>query len=165
MSVGSTCTIVYLLYLERQITIPKQIAGVLLSGILSDTLVLKSPTTTEKDKEAVKNLSEIAEVDYQEYGMNLLKSGTSLEGMTKEDVLYNDYKIFTVNEKNFAIGQFFTMNFDEIAKDIDAYIEVLNKVAEANNFVLVALYVTDIIKNGSYVIYNKKGGKHHKISI
>lgn len=157
MSVGSTCTIVYLLYLERQITIPKQIAGVLLSGILSDTLVLKSPTTTEKDKEAVKYLSEIAEVDYQEYGMNLLKSGTSLKGMSKEDVLYNDYKIFTINEKNFAIGQFFTMNFDEIAKDIDSYIEVLNKVAESNNFVLVALYVTDIIKNGSYIIYNEKG--------
>ena len=157
MSVGSTCTIVYTLFKERKVDIPKEIAGALLSGILSDTLILKSPTTTPKDQEAIEELSKIAEVDYQDYGMNLLKSGTSLEGMDKEDVLYNDYKMFTVNDKTFAIGQFFTMNFEDIHKDMDSYITVLDQVAEANNHVLVALYVTDIINNGSYVIYNKKG--------
>lgn len=157
MSVGSTCTIVYTLYKERDIEIPKHIAGALLSGILSDTLILKSPTATNKDAEAVETLAKIAEVDYFEYGLNLLKSGTSLAGMSKEDVLYNDYKLFTVNDKNFAIGQFFTMNFDEIEKEIDEYIKVIDNVAEANNYALVALYVTDIIKNGSYVIFNTKG--------
>ncbi len=157
MSVGSTCTIVYTLYKERDIEIPKHIAGALLSGILSDTLILKSPTATNKDAEAVETLAKIAEVDYFEYGLNLLKSGTSLVGMSKEDVLYNDYKLFTVNDKNFAIGQFFTMNFDEIEKEIDEYVKVIDNVAEANNYALVALYVTDIIKNGSYVIFNTKG--------
>ena len=157
MSVGSTCTIVYTLYKERDIEIPKHIAGALLSGILSDPLILKSPTATNKDAEAVETLAKIAEVDYFEYGLNLLKSGTSLAGMSKEDVLYNDYKLFTVNDKNFAIGQFFTMNFDEIEKEIDEYIKVIDNVAEANNYALVALYVTDIIKNGSYVIFNTKG--------
>ena len=157
MSVGSTSTIVYILFKERNINIPREIAGALLSGILSDTLILKSPTATSKDIEAVQELSEIAGVDYQEYGMDLLKSGTSLEGMSKEDVLYNDYKLYTVNNKHFSIGQFFTMNFDEIEKEIDDYVSVLDKVAEANNYTLVALYVTDIVKNGSYVIYNKKG--------
>lgn len=157
MAVGSTCTIVYTLYKERKIEIPKQMAGAMISGILSDTLILKSPTATEKDREAVSELAEIAEIDYQEYGLNLLKSGTSLDGMSKEDVLYNDYKLFSVNDKNFAIGQFFTMNFDEIEKEIDEYIKVIDNVADANNYALVALYVTDIIKNGSYVIYNTKG--------
>ena len=157
MSVGSTCTIVYLLFMEREISIPKNIAGALLSGILSDTLILRSPTATEKDREAVCALSSIASVDYEEYGMNLLKSGTSLEGMSREDVLYNDYKLYTVNEKNFAIAQFFTMNFDEIEKELEEYVEVLDKVAEGNNYSLVALYVTDIIRNGSYVLFNKKG--------
>ncbi len=159
MAVGSTCTIVYNLYKERNVSIPKSIAGALLSGILSDTLILKSPTATEKDKEAIENLVKIADVDYHEYGLNLLKSGTSLKGMSKEDVLYNDYKMFTVNDKKFAIGQFFTMNFDEIEKEIDEYIKVLDNVAEVNDFSLVALYVTDIIKNGSYVIFNKDGSK------
>lgn len=157
MAVGSTCTIVYTLYKERGVEIPKEIAGALLSGILSDTLILKSPTATPRDREAVEELSRIAEVDYQEYGMNMLKAGTSLDGMTKEDVLYNDFKLYTVNEKTFAIGQFFTMNFDEMKKELDEYVHTLDEVAEANNYDFVALYVTDIIQNGSYVIFNTKG--------
>lgn len=157
MAVGSTCTIVYSLFKEKNIEMPREIAGALLSGILSDTLILKSPTATPMDVEAVNYLSKIAGVDYQKYGMDLLKAGTSLEGMSKEDVLYNDFKIYTVNDKKFAIGQFFTMNFDEIEKDMNEYVHVLDKVSEANNYGLVALYVTDIIKNGSYVIFNTKG--------
>lgn len=157
MAVGSTCTIIYTMYKESNVEIPKEIAGALLSGILSDTLILKSPTATAIDEKAVTELSKIAEVDYYDYGMELLKSGTSLDGMSKEDVLYNDYKLFNVNDKNFAIGQFFTMNFADIEKEMDGYIHVLDKVAESNNYALVALYVTDIIKNGSYVIFSTKG--------
>ena len=157
MAVGSTCTIVYTLYQEKDIVIPKNIAGALLSGILSDTLILKSPTATDIDREAVRELSRIAEVDYQEYGMNMLKAGTSLDGMTHEDVLYNDFKLYTVNEKTFGVGQFFTMNFDEMKKDLEGYIQTLNEISEANNYDFLALYVTDIIQNGSYVIYNTKG--------
>ncbi len=157
MAVGSTCTIVYTLFKEREVSIPKDIAGALLSGILSDTLILKSPTATEKDITAVRELADLAGVDYKEYGMDLLKAGTSLEGMSKEDVLYNDFKLYSVSDKTFAIGQFFTMNFDEIKKDLDEYIHVLDEVSEANHYQLVALYVTDIIRNGSYVLYNTKG--------
>ena len=157
MAVGSTCTIVYSMFMERRIAIPKDIAGALLSGILSDTLILRSPTATPRDRDAVENLSRVAEVDYEDYGMKLFKSGTSLEGMSPEDVLYNDYKIYSVNDKSFAIGQFFTTNFDEIEEDLPRYVEVLDQVASANNFVLVTLYVTDIIKNGSYIIYNERG--------
>ena len=157
MSVGSTCTIVYSLFKERNVNIPIYIAGALISGILSDTLVLKSPTTTKLDIEAVKDLANIAKIDYKKYGLEMLKSGTSLENMSKEDVVYNDYKVYTVNEKHFSIGWFYTMNFDEMKKDLDKYIEVLDKTSEANDYSLVALYVTDIIKNGSYVIFNTKG--------
>ena len=121
MAVGSTCTIVYNLFLERKIEIPRHIAGAMLSGILSDTLILKSPTATRKDQEAVYHLAEIAGVNYEVYGMDMLKAGTSLEGMSKEDVLYNDFKLYNVNEKTFAIGQFFTMNFDTIQNEIDEY--------------------------------------------
>ena len=157
MAVGSSNTVIYTLYKERNIEIPKEIAGMMLSGILSDTLILKSPTTTDKDKEAVEELSKIAQVNYQEYGLEMLKAGTSLEGMSIEDVLYNDYKLYTVGDKTFAVGQFFTMNFEDINKDIDKYIKVMNDAAESNNYSLVVLYVTDIIKNGSYIIFNDKG--------
>lgn len=157
MAVGSTCTIIYTLYKEREVEIPKAIAGALLSGILSDTLILKSPTATTKDIIAVQELAAIADVDYRNYGMAMLKAGTSLAGMSKEDVLYNDFKLYTVDDKTFAVGQFFTMNFEEIEQEIDEYIHVLDEVSEANNYALVALYVTDIVNNGSYVIYNQKG--------
>ena len=156
MAVGSTCTIVTLLFEERKVEIPKSIAGVLLSGILSDTLILRSPTATRFDKDAVEKLSSIAEVDYVDYGMKLLKAGTSLDGMEPADVLFNDYKIYTINDKSFSIGQFFTMNFQDIEKDINKYIETLNQTAEANHYEMVCLYVTDIIKNGSYVLFNEK---------
>ena len=156
MAVGSSCTIVYSLYKERNIEIPKKIAGLMLSGIVSDTLILKSPTTTDLDRKAVEELSAIADVNYEEYGLNLIKAGTSLDGMEPADVLYNDFKLYTVDDKTLGIGQFFTTNFDEISKDLENYLSVLDKEAEANNYSLLALYITDIIKNGSYVLYNRK---------
>ena len=156
MAVGSSCTIVYSLYKERNIEIPKKIAGLMLSGIVSDTLILKSPTTTDLDRKAVEELSSIADVNYEEYGLNLIKAGTSLDGMEPADVLYNDFKLYTVDDKTLGIGQFFTTNFDEISKDLENYLSVLDKEAEANNYSLLALYITDIIKNGSYVLYNRK---------
>ena len=156
MAVGSSCTIVYSLYKERNIEIPKKIAGLMLSGIVSDTLILKSPTTTDLDRKAVEELSTIADVNYEEYGLNLIKAGTSLDGMEPADVLYNDFKLYTVDDKTLGIGQFFTTNFDEISKDLENYLSVLDKESEANNYSLLALYITDIIKNGSYVLYNRK---------
>ena len=119
-------------------------------------MILKSPTATKKDREAVEELSKIAGVDYKEYGMNLLKAGTSLEGMSREDVLYNDFKLYTVEDNTFGVGQFFTMNFSDIEKELDEYVHVLDEVSEANNYDFLALYVTDIIKNGSYILYNTK---------
>ena len=163
MAVGSTCTIINLLFEERGVEIPKDIAGVLLSGILSDTLILKSPTTTRFDKDAVEKLSKIAEVDYHDYGMKLFKAGTSLEGMSPEDVLYNDYKMYTINDKSFSIGQFFTMNFQDIEKDLDKYIGTLNQTAEVNKYEMVCLYVTDIIKNGSYILFNEKAKNYIEV--
>ena len=76
--------------------------------------------------------------------------------MSHEDVLYNDFKLYTVGESTFGVGQFFTMNFDDIKKDMDGYIKTLDKVSEANNYEFLALYVTDIIKNGSYILFNTK---------
>ena len=156
MAVGSTCTIVYTLFKERKVEIPKEIAGMMLSGILSDTLVLKSPTATKLDVEAVYELSATADVDYKSYGLEMLKAGTSLEGMSKEAVLYNDFKLYTVEDKTLGVGQFFTTNFDEIKASLKEYVQTLDEVAEANNYTVVSLYITDIITNGSYVLYNTK---------
>lgn len=157
--VGSTNTIIYKMYKENQVPIPKDMAGLMLSGILSDTLILKSPTTTEMDKEAVLNLSEIAEVDFQEYGMKMFNAGTSLKGRTIEEIVYTDFKLFPVEEKKMGIGQVFTTNITEITDKKEAYLQFLENITQNNNYTLCILVVTDIITNGSYIFFNSNA-KH-----
>lgn len=156
MPVGSSNTIIYLLYKENNIEIPKHIAGLMLSGIISDTLLFKSPTTTELDKEVVNKLSKIAEVNYEKYGMDMLKAGSSLKGKTKEDVLFTDFKNFTIDNKKVGIGQITTFDISEIDNEKDEYIQLINSVAVNNDYYAIALFATDIIKNGSYIYYNEQ---------
>ena len=156
MPVGSTNTIIYIMYKENNISIPKEIAGLMLSGILSDTLILTSPTTTLLDKEAVEILAKIAEVDYHKYGLDMLKAGSSLKGKTKEEILYTDYKNYPVGDKKIGLGQLSTTNPEQILDEKEEYIELLNNVAEANNYYFVALFITDIINKGSYVLYSNR---------
>lgn len=155
MPVGSTNTIVYRLYKEAGVTITKDMAGLMLSGILSDTLILTSPTTTDMDVEVVKKLSKIAKVDYKKYGFEMIKAGTTLRGKTLEEILYTDFKTYTVSDKKIGLGQIMTTNIEEVEEKIDEYVDLLNKVAENNDYYFVNLYVTDILKNGTYVIYSK----------
>lgn len=157
MPVGSSNTIIYILYKENNVDIPSDIAGLMLSGILSDTLILNSPTTTDFDREAVSRLAVLANVDYQEYGFNMLKAGSSLKGKTREEVLFTDYKIYPVLETKIGLGQVLTTNPDEILRDMNSYIDLLNQVSDTNDYYLVCLFVTDIIKGGSYVLYSKRG--------
>ena len=157
MPVGSTNTIINTLFKENNIKIPKNIAGLMLSGILSDTLILTSPTTTKIDKEAVDRLSKIAGVDYKKYGLEMLKAGSTIKGKTKEEVLYTDYKIYPVGNKKIGLGQLSTTNPSEILNSIDEYIKLLNTTADNEGYHFVALFITDIISKGSYVIYSDRG--------
>lgn len=154
MPVGSSNTIIYEMYKENKIEIPKDIAGLMLSGIISDTLLLMSPTTTDYDRKAVKNLAQIAGVDYSSYGLEMFKAGSSLEGMSKTDILYNDFKKFNANDKKFGIGQIFTMDIDEIKKGINEYVSLIDEICKNEEYATIALFITDIINNGSYMIYN-----------
>ena len=156
MPVGSTNTILYIMYHENNIKIPKEIAGLMLSGILSDTLILNSPTTTDIDRKAVQELADIAGVDYQVYGLEMLKAGSSLKGKTKEEVLYTDYKNYPVGNYHIGLGQISTTNPDEILEEKKEYVDLLNQVADGEDYYFVALFVTDIIKKGSYVLYSKR---------
>lgn len=158
MPVGCTCTILYYLYQEHKIQIPKEIAGLMLSAIISDTLILKSPTTTDKDKKAVENLANIAGVNYQNYGYSMLKAGSSIEGLTVEDLIYQDFKSYKVGNTSLGISQVITMDFDSLKDNIDEYVEKLNEIAK-RDYTTVTLFITDIVENGSYVLYNTEA-KH-----
>lgn len=154
MPVGSTNTIIYLMYKENNIKIPREMAGLMLSGILSDTLILNSPTTTNIDKDAVNNLARIAKVDYKKYGFDMISYGTKLTGKSKEEILYNDFKRYPTDSGNIGLGQIYTTNIDEVDKEKKAYVTMLNNVAKLNEYKFVALFVTDIIKNGTYVYFS-----------
>lgn len=156
MIVGSSNTIIYMLYKENHIEIPAHIAGLMLSGIISDTLLFKSPTTTDSDIETVKELAKIANVNYETYGMEMLKAGASLKGKTKEEVLYMDFKNFTIDNDKIGVAQIFITNIEEIMNEKEEYVKLINSVAEHNDYKVVALFATDIITNGSYLFFNDK---------
>ena len=156
MAVGSTNTILYLMYKERNIEIPRDIAGIMLSAIISDTLLLKSPTTTKIDREAVLSLANYLEIDYKEYGIKMFEAGSELKDKTKEEIIYHDFKLFHVDDKQIGVGQIFTTSFNYNEEDILEYQRLLDTISINNNYIVVALFITDIIKNGSYIIYNTK---------
>ena len=85
----------------------------------------------------------------------MFKAGTSLEGKTKEEIVNEDIKIFPVDDKKFAVSQVFTLNYEEILKEKDKYIELIEEIKVNKDCELVLLCVTDIIKNGSYIFYTK----------
>ena len=153
MPVGCTCTILYHLYQEKKVPIPKNIAGIMLSAILSDTLILKSPTTTDSDRIAAKELAKICGEDYEKYGYEMLKAGSSIAGMDVEDIIYQDFKSYKVGNDGLGISQVITMDFDSIKEHLDEYVNKLNEIAKGD-YKTVTLFITDVIKNGSYILYN-----------
>ena len=156
MPLGSSNTIIYLMYKENNVKITREMAGMMLSGILSDTLILNSPTTTNIDRNAVNNLAQIAKVDYKQYGFDMISYGTNLAGKSKEEVLYNDFKRYPTSAGTIGLGQIYTTNINDFNKQKNGYIEMLNNVSTTNEYKFVALFVTDIIKQGTYVYYSNE---------
>ena len=153
--VGCTSTMLYDLFVEEKVSIPKNIAGLMLSAILSDTLLLTSPTTTEDDRFAAVKLANIAKVDIDTYGLEMLKAASSIAGKSVAELINMDLKTYSVGNKTLGISQIMTMDFDTIKENIDEYINKLNEMVNTN-YSIVVIFITDIIKNGSYVLYNTK---------
>lgn len=159
MTVGSTNTIVYLMYKETNIRMPKNIAGIMMAGIISDTVCLTSPTTTEKDKEVLEELAKIAGVDIKEFSQAMFKAGTKLDGKSKEEILTEDMKVFPINDKKVAISQILTLNADEILENKHEYVEIMDNMSRVKEYDMFAFCVTDINSNGSYLLYSERS-KH-----
>lgn len=159
MIVGSVNTILYYLYKENNIEIPDYIAGLMISGIISDTVLLNSPTTTLQDKYVLNELSNQINIDYNDYGMKLLKSGMSIEGYKTEDIIYRDYKTYTIDDKTFSVGQVLTVDYNDFINDIPKYVDSLNKISLKNGYTISTLYITNILTKNSMIIFNENG-KH-----
>ena len=150
--VGCTSTIIYELYTMNNITIEPKFAGLMLSAIISDTLLLKSPTTTEKDKKALKALAEIANVDVETYGLEMLKAGTNLDKYTEAELINLDAKKVEKDEIKYMIAQVNTVSIQDVLKRKAKIEEEINKVIAEKGLSLFVFVITDIVNSNSEAI-------------
>lgn len=156
LPVGSTSTIIYLLFKEQNRLIPRGIGGLLFSGIISDTLYLSSPTTTEIDVECLHELEDYLGLKASDYAKEMFTAGTALGDSTIEELFHRDYKLFEVAGKKLGIAQIYTLDIAAIHKlepEIERYLKQLN---ESTGQFLTMLVVTDIYAKGSYIYYITK---------
>ena len=155
--IGCTATILYKMFVEHDYDIPKSIAGLMLSAIISDTLLFKSPTTTNQDENIAHELAKIADVNLDVCGMDLLKSGTDLSSKNESELLNSDAKNFDMNGKQVRIGQVNVVDFADILTRKDALLKQMKEEFDASGQLeLSILIVTDILESNSigFVIGN-----------
>lgn len=150
--VGCTATIIGSRFFENGITPSKKTAGLLCAAIISDTLLFKSPTSTETDKMMLNRLASIADINPEQFANDMFKAGSSLDGKTPEEILKQDFKIFNINEIKVGVSQISTMNpesFNPVREDI---VNLMESMCKSDGFGLMVFMVTNILKSGSELI-------------
>ena len=151
--VGCTATIIYEIYNERGYDIPKNIAGILCSAIISDTLMFRSPTCTFMDKAACKYLAKIAGIDdIEAFAVEMFKAGSSLGLKTPEEIFYQDYKKFEFGKISFGVGQINSMNYSELDDIKSKIAPVAEKARGDYKLDMVFFMLTDILKERSELL-------------
>ena len=150
--VGCTETVLYKLYNEYGVEITKKIAGLMLSAIISDTLLFKSPTCTNEDISAAKELAKIAEINIETYGLDMLKAGTDISDFSIDEILSMDAKSTTLKDVKVIINQVNTACIDDVMKLQEDLEKGMRKSIEENHLDLFMLLITDIINSDSQVI-------------
>ena len=150
--VGCTSTILFELYKSNSIEISAQMAGLMLSAIISDTLLLKSPTTTEKDKKALAELAKIADVDVNVYGLDMLKAGTNLDKYTEDELIRLDAKKIEKEDIKYVIAQVNTVSIPDVLKRKAKIEQEINKEILAKGLSLFVFVITDIVNSNSEAI-------------
>ena len=150
--VGSASSIVYRMFKESNVEVPKALAGLMLSGLISDTLLLKSPTTHETDHQVAKELAAIAGINLEEYGLAMLKAGTNLASKSAEELIDIDAKTFELNGNQVRVAQVNTVDIAEVLER-QAEIEAAIQKAQADNgYSDFVLMITDIINSNSEIL-------------
>ncbi len=150
--VGSASSIVYRKFLEANVEVPKEVAGLLLSGLISDTLLLKSPTTHVTDHKVAKELAEIAGVNLEEYGLAMLKAGTNLSTKSAEELIDIDAKTFELNGSSVRIAQVNTVDIPEVLERLSDIKVAIKASMNANGYDDFVFMITDIVNSNSEII-------------
>lgn len=150
--VGCTATIVFQMYEEADVKIPKKIAGLLCAAIISDTLLFRSPTCTALDEKVAKKLAGLAEINMEEMAREMFNAGSSMKGKSAEEICFQDFKQFTVNDTVFGVGQINSMNKEELAEIKEKLTEHLPKVLKENNLQMIYFMLTDILDESTELL-------------
>lgn len=150
--VGSTATILTRLYDEANEVIDTTTAGLLLSGLLSDTLVLRSPTTTDTDRSIAERLAETAGVNYEEYGKELLQEKSKLGEKQPREMVLGDFKEFTFGSHHVGIGQVETVARREVLNRRDAILAAMNELVSERGYAVLLLLITDVLEEESIAL-------------
>lgn len=150
--VGCTNTIIYKLFKEKNIAIPANIAGLMASAIISDTLLFKSPTSTEEDKQAAVALAELAGVELETYGLDMLKAGTNLADKTHDELLDMDAKTFPMGDKTVRVGQVNTVDVNDVLSHKEGLSALMEARNAAEDYDLFVLMITNIIDSDSTIL-------------
>lgn len=150
--VGCTSTVLYKLYKENNIKIEKREAILMISAIISDTLLLKSPTTTEHDKKALEELSKIVDIDVNNYGLEMLKAGTDLDDFSAEELINIDAKKFEKDTIQFVIAQVNTVDIPSVLKRQEELESAMRNEIEKSKLQVFVLAITDILNSNSEII-------------
>ena len=155
---GCTSTILYKEFKQNELKIEKKEAILMASSIISDTLLLKSPTTTKEDKKALKELEKIAEINLNKYGLEMLKAGTNLDDFNEEELINLDAKTLEKENAKFVIAQVNTVSIEDVLKRQAKIEEEINKKIEEDKLDLFVFAITDILNSNSEIIVlgNKK---------
>ena len=149
---GCTCTILYKEYKQRGLEISKEEAILMASAIISDTLLLKSPTTTNHDIKALEELEKIAGIDIKEYGLEMLKAGTDLDDFSAEELINLDAKSLDKEGTKFVIAQVNTVSIDDVLKRQEEIEKEMKKAIEEKGLSLFVFAITDILNSNSEII-------------
>ena len=150
--VGCTATIINQMYEENEIEVPREIAGLLCGAIISDTLLFRSPTCTPLDERTAKKLAKISDIDLEQMAQEMFNAGSNLKGKSAEDICFQDFKQFTVNDTIFGVGQITPMSKEELAAIRDMMTEHLPKVLEAHNLNMIYFMLTDILAESTELL-------------
>lgn len=150
--VGCTATILKKIFKEKNVEIPANIAGLMLSAIISDTLLFKSPTCTEEDVQAGKELAEIAGVNAEEYGLQMLKAGADVSDKSLEELISLDAKEYTFGSVKSVVAQVNVVDVNDVLNRKEELVNVLNKKVEENGLNLFFFIITDILNNDSVAV-------------
>lgn len=151
--VGSTATIIGKIFREQGIEPEKSIAGLLCAAILSDTLLFKSPTSTLEDQRQAEWLSKVAQLDMTKFGREMFRAASSMAGRTAREIILEDFKSFVLNDYNVGIGQIEIIDPKSLSASQEELEEELEKIRQERNYDLTILIVTDLLRDGSELIF------------